>query len=146
MWIPKTDEELKKLAKQNEKIARIAPLGGVIAYLLIAIIDAKYFGVKIEKFPIALTQPLLTWSQIFKSLPKLGIYSLIIWIIGYLGLRKMRTITTLICVKCKRIKRYDKIKNCECGGHFVFLDEMKWIEDEKHKKHEIDNDETKENT
>ena len=131
MWIPKTDEELKKLAKENKKYARIVPLGGVIGYLLIAIIDAKYLGIKIEKFPIPLTQPLLTWSQIFKSLPTLGIYSLSIWIIGYLGFRKMRTITTLICVKCKKIKRYDKIKNCECGGHFVFLDEMKWIEDEK---------------
>jgi hypothetical protein len=143
MWIPKTEEELKELTKTNEKIAKAAPLGMVIAYLLIAIIDAKYFGVKIEKFPIALSQPLLTWTQIFKSLPKLGIISLIIWTLGYLGLRKMRTTTTLICVKCKKIKGYDKVKVCDCGGHFKFLDQMKWIEDEIH---ENDKQETKENT
>ena len=141
MWIPKTDEELKKLLKEKEKTARITGLTGTLTVIIILIVDAKYIGVKIEKFPIPLTQPIFTWTQIFNSLPGISMFGLIVGIFGYLGMRKIRLITTLICPKCKRIKGYDKVRDCSCGGHFVFLDEMNWIEDEK-----PENDETKENT
>lgn len=129
MWIPKTDEELKVLAKEQEKIARVAGLAGALTIILILIIDAKYIGVKIEKFPIPLTQPIFTWSQILKSLPRISIIGLVFGIFSYFGMMKMRQITTLICPKCKKIKACDKVKDCDCGARFVFLDEMKWIED-----------------
>jgi hypothetical protein len=131
MWIPKTEDELKELTKQKEKTALIGGSSMALVFIFIEIIDARYFGVKIEKFPIPLSQPIYTWSQILKSLPRLSMFASIFWILGYLGMRKLRIITTLICIKCKKIKGYDKVKDCDCGGHFVFLDEMNWIEDKE---------------
>jgi ABC-type proline/glycine betaine transport system permease subunit len=144
MWIPKTDEELRELAKAREKNAIMSGLSMALIFILIEIVDAKYIGVKIEKSPIPLTQPIYTWSQIFKSLPRLSLFGLVIWAFGYLGFRKYRPITSLICDSCSTIKRYDKIKDCDCGGHFVILDEMKWIEDEE-TENENDNDNKNEN-
>jgi hypothetical protein len=143
MWIPKTEEELKELAKEREKGARILGVTGTLFIILIIVIDAKYFGIKIEKSPIPLTQPIYTWSQILKSLPRISIFASIFGLLVYFGVRKFRQISSLICDKCGKIKRYDKVENCDCGGQFIFLEEMNWIEDEKP---ENNNEETKANT
>ena len=139
MWTRKTDEEIKELAKEKENFARRMGLLGALLFIIMRILFAKYIGVKAGKVaPIGST---LTWCQIFQSFPMLCIYGLLAGILFYLVFRKYRPVTSLICDSCSKIKRYDKIKDCDCGGHFVFLDEMTWIEDE-----ESENKNTKENT
>ena len=56
MWIPKTNDELKKLLKEKEKTARITGLAGALMVIITLIVDAKYIGVKIEKFPVSSNQ------------------------------------------------------------------------------------------
>ncbi len=57
--------------------------------------------------------------------------------IFYLYERKFRQVSSLLCESCGKIKRFNKIKKCDCGGSLVLLDEMKWVEntDEKENKH-----------
>lgn len=37
----------------------------------------------------------------------------------------------MICLKCEKIKNDDKNYQCNCGGKFVPLDELEWVDDEK---------------
>lgn len=36
-----------------------------------------------------------------------------------------------MCLKCEKLKKNDKIYSCDCGGEFVPLDELEWVDDEK---------------
>ncbi len=38
---------------------------------------------------------------------------------------------TLVCPKCDRVKAWDGFLPCQCGGRFVDIRTMKWVEDEK---------------
>ena len=140
MWLPKTEEEIKALSKEREISARLLSIFGTLFMFAVVILIAKYIGFKDAP---AYVGPTYTWSQIVYSIPVFGIVCLIMGVVMYFALRKHKQISSLICDKCGKIKRYDKIENCDCGGHFVFLEEMKWIEDEET---ENDNDETKTNT
>jgi len=44
--------------------------------------------------------------------------------------------TTMICQKCHRIKTNDGQTQCDCGGKFLGLDEMKWVEGAVHSEHQ----------
>jgi len=35
----------------------------------------------------------------------------------------------MICLKCEKLKDDDKNYQCDCGGEFVPLDELDWVED-----------------
>jgi len=37
---------------------------------------------------------------------------------------------TLVCTECEKVKVDDGITSCSCGGHFVDIKTMKWMEDE----------------
>jgi len=141
MWIPKTEEEIKELAKEKEKSARKIGILGALLFIIMQILFAKYIGVKAGK--VAPIGPTYTWDQIFQSFPRLCVYGVLAGTLFYFIFRKFKDITSLICDSCSKIKRNDKIKDCDCGGHFVFLEEMKWIEDVET---ENDSEETKENT
>jgi amino acid permease len=141
MWIPKTEEEIKEFAKEKEKKARIFGAFYALFIFIIVIFIAKYVGFKEDI--LAPHGQKYTWTQIFHNLPKFSIFSLVFGIVIYFSVRKYRQMSSLICDKCRKIKVYDKVRDCNCGGHFVFLDEMNWIEDEKP---ENDNDDTKKNT
>jgi len=128
MWVPKTEEEIKALLKGREISARFLAIFGSLFMFAVVILISKYVGFKDGPAHVG---PTYTWSQIVYSIPRFGIICLIMGIIMYFAFRKYRQISSLICDKCGKIKRYDKIKDCDCSGHFVFLDEMKWIENEE---------------
>ena len=126
MWIPKTDEELKVDIKQREKTARYC---GMLIFFLIPVFELvqnKFFGT--QAYRGASFGPTLSWVQIFNMMPGMLCISSIGGILFYLALRKYNINTTKLCPKCGKLKRFNKVENCECGGKFRLLNELKWID------------------
>jgi len=133
MWTRKTDEELKTENAKREKSARRTGFYTVILFFPFSIFISKYIGTKSRMGGNTLLGPTLTWNEILKEFPIIFFLCILFGLSMYLFTRKFRQVSSLICDSCGKIKRYDKIKDCECGGHFVFLDEMKWVENKETK-------------
>jgi hypothetical protein len=134
MWTRKTDEELKTENAKREKSARKTGFLTALLSFPLVILDFKYIGTKSKMGGNTLIGPTMTWNEILKELPILLFLCVLFGLIMYLFSRKFRQVSSLICNSCGKTKRFDKIRDCSCGGHFVLLDDMKWIEDEKQKK------------
>jgi hypothetical protein len=37
--------------------------------------------------------------------------------------------STMVCDRCNAVKTADNQSNCNCGGHYFPLQEMKWVDD-----------------
>lgn len=137
MWIPKSNEEIKNENIKKEKSARKTGIFSSIFFFLLLIVDFKYIGTKRGLGDNSLFGPTMTWTEILDYLPLHFFLCLLIGLSFYFYNRKFRQVSSLLCDSCGKIKRFDKIKDCDCGGHFVMLDDMKWIEniDEKENKH-----------
>jgi len=59
--------------------------------------------------------------------------SSIFGILMYLTFKKYNYNTTQVCPQCGKLRQVKKNKNenCDCGGKFRFLSEMKWVENDK---------------
>ncbi len=133
MWTRKTDEELKTENAKREKCARKTGFYTVIFFFPFFLFILKYIGTRSRMGGNTLLGPTLTWNEIFNELPIILSLCLLFGLSMYLSTRKFRKVSSLICDSCGKIKRYDKIKDCDCGGHFVFLDDMKWVENNETK-------------
>lgn len=135
MWIPKKNEEIKNENIKKEKSARKTGLISAIFFFILYIIVSKYIGTKGRIGGDSPLGPTMNWNEILDFLPVIFFLSLFLGLSVYLFERKFRQVSSLLCDSCGKIKRFDKIKDCDCGGHFVFLDDMKWVDnDETHKK------------
>jgi len=57
--------------------------------------------------------------------------ALVIFGVMILGRRSRRTgVTTVLCDRCGAVKRYDDHSRCDCGGTFVNIEQMKWVQDQ----------------
>ncbi|MHB9141385.1 MAG: hypothetical protein ACYC25_05885 [Paludibacter sp.] len=131
MWEPKTENELLQDEKKKEKDAKFI---GIFFFLLLPFILTvlnKFIGTQAYRgAPFGQT---LSWTQILEVLPKMFFLSSIGGILMYLAFRKFNNITTQVCPKCGKLRQFKKNDNCdcECGGEFRLLSEMKWIENKK---------------
>ena len=132
MWKPKTDEELNLDLKQREKTARLCGILCVFLFLILEVFVNKFIGT--QAYRGASFGPTMTWMQILRMIPRLLSFSSIGGILIYLALRKFNNNTTQICLKCGKLKRFNKVEDCDCGGKFRLLNEMKWIENNESEK------------
>lgn len=137
MWIPKSNEEIKNENIKKEKSARKTGIYSALFFFFFLLIIYKFVGTKRGLGDNTLIVPTMTWSEIMNYMPFHFFLCIFIGLSFYLYNRKFRQVSSLLCDSCGEIKRFDKIKDCDCGGHFVMLDDMKWIEniDEKENKH-----------
>ena len=136
MWIPKTYDELRNERIKKEKSARRTGLFFSIFSFFFLIIDYKYIGTK-SKGGNELFGPTMSWNEIFDFSPYIFLISLLSGLCWYFYERNFRQVSSLLCDSCGKIKRFDKKKDCDCGGHFVFLDDMKWIDNNENQEENI---------
>jgi len=129
MWIPKTNEELNADKVKREKDARKSGVTVTITFLIFVVFVLKFIGTKRHPWNDTFFGPTLSWAEIWNSFYFYLSMTLIFGIATYIYSRKGRSTSSLICNSCGKIKRYDKITDCDCGGHFVYLEDMKWVED-----------------
>lgn len=138
MWTRKTNEELKTENTKKEKSARKTGLLTALLFFPLYIFYSKYVGTKSRMGGDTLLGPTLTWNEISNELPIILFFCILFGLSMYWFTRKFRQVSSLICDSCGKIKRYDKMKDCDCGGHFVSLDEMKWVENNETKNDNIE--------
>jgi len=129
MWEPKTEEELNLDKKEREKTAKICGIIIFSLFLILEILQNKFLGT--QAYRGASLGPTMTWIEIIRIIPRLSLFSSIFGILVYLSFRKFNNYTTQICTKCGKLKRYNKKEDCDCGGKFRLINEMKWVEDSK---------------
>jgi hypothetical protein len=131
MWKPKTKEELLKEERKKEKDAKLL---GVFVFLFIPFMLTvlnKFIGT--QAYRGAPLGPTLSWATLLRTLPFMFSMSSIFGILMYLTFRKYKYNSTQVCPKCGKLKQVKKNENCDCdcGGKFRLLSEMKWVENDK---------------
>ena len=70
------------------------------------------------------------WAESFEKVIFLSIFLfLILYAWQLLTKKPIGEKRMLICLQCNRIKNFDNDFHCECGGQFVNLYEVEWVED-----------------
>ena len=136
MWIQKTNEERKNENIMKERSARKSGFYSALSSSFIYFLVSKFNVTKIRLGGNSLLGQTMTWNDILNLLSGMLFISLLFGLSTYFLARKFRKVSTLICDSCGKIKRFDKIKDCDCAGHFVSLDDMKWVEHEETHKDE----------
>lgn len=127
MWVKINKSDKKSVPEKKSFV----PFAAVLAALVMigqVIIDIT----GLNKFEAV---DKLTWTEVFYKIPTYLLISIGIFILLYLlQLGNIITLSpkenTYICDKCNKKKTDDKNYNCECGGEFIHINEMKWVEDE----------------
>lgn len=132
MWIPKTEEELKLMAKKKEKIARIIGLLFPVFLFIFSTIYERYIDTTEVRH--ASLGPALSWSQVIDNLPISIVVYVFVGMLAYLIVKKLNSTTKVVCQKCGKVKKVDHVNDCACGGHFTSIDEIKWVEEQDTKK------------
>jgi len=141
MWIKKTEEEIKNTYKKDEYIAgfRITPIRFAIIFfvfiMFLQISTDLIFGKSLGRFylPVEFSREKITFSDLQNLLPEYICSSSIITIFLFILYAKIRSgkphCDTYLCQKCNKVKLADKNFECECGGEYIEIDKMKWVED-----------------
>ena len=143
MWIRKTEEEIENSKKQDEFVAgiKITPLkSGIFISIFVFILEVSWdmlIGKSKGRFylPVDYVREKVTLSELPSMLPEYLVLSSVLGIFMYLITRKLKGYKmypdTCICQKCYKVKSDDKNYKCECGGEYIEINKMKWVEDKK---------------
>lgn len=129
MWV-RNNENKSAIDNKNNKPS----IGVVIAIFictLIAMIIPKITGLSKS----VIKEKTVGFTELLPGLPKIFLIAFVLALVSYLiqlifnfsFLKKSNT--TVVCEKCNKLKTKDDVINCECGGFFYNIKEMKWIED-----------------
>jgi hypothetical protein len=126
MWIRKTPEELRKFEFYKLKIF----LGFFAILFLIIFLGTKIFGDTIRYS--ASPSNSVSWHELIERIPQYLIFSFILTFIGSKldSKSKKKQNDKYICDKCNEYKKDKSVDLCECGGRFIFVDSMKWVNDD----------------
>jgi len=123
MWIKKTDVEIRRSKKQR-RVREIA--NAILLWAGLSIITAAVPGWGEWSVTVA------TFNDFLNRLPaKMFWFSAVAAFYFWPPFGKGKNAansTTLICPDCEKVKAADGNLVCPCGGRFVDIDEMKWID------------------
>lgn len=143
MWVKKTEEEIENSKKEDEFVAgiRITPLnGGIFISIFVLILEVSWdmlIGKSKGRFylPADYVREKVTLSELPSMLPEYLVLSSVLGILMYIITRKLKGYKmypdTYICQKCYKVKSDDKNYKCVCGGEYIEIYKMKWVEDKK---------------
>ena len=143
MWIRKTDEEIENSNKEDEFVAgiRLTPFKiGIFFFFFVLILEVAFdmlIGKSKGRFylPADYVREKVTFSELPSMLPQYLVLSSVLGILIYIITRKLKGYkmypNTYICQKCYKVKSDDKNYKCECGGEYIEINKMKWVEDKK---------------
>lgn len=143
MWIRKTDEEIKNSKKKQEDEfvggVRLTPLKLSICIFVFVFVFEVVVDTLIGKskgrfyLPIDYVREKVTLSELPGMIPQYLALASILGVVAYFSMKQLRGaklgVSTFICEKCFRVKADDKDYKCECGGEYIEIDKMKWIEE-----------------
>lgn len=131
MWVRKTEDEIRQ-DRSKGKNDLLGP--GVISlvFFIGVIFSMKtgfFEGESWETIP-------KSWEEVFEDLPMIVAVSLSLGVFAWLlqrfllgkGIRFCDFQKALICQKCGKTKTDDGISDCSCGGRYVDIDTVKWID------------------
>jgi len=80
--------------------------------------------------------PPLSWKELLDYLPTIGFeafaISLVIIVVSKIWTKKTKSYKNpVVCDSCNIIKEFDNVNQCLCGGKYISMDEMKWVDDDK---------------
>lgn len=126
MWIKKTPQEIAA-----DDFGKSSVTGRWIVYGLLGVF---------LMIPVFFNFGRLAWrpgpfvrsmDDVMKSLPSmLFIYLVVVIFMQFFKIPILKK-KVLICPKCEAAKNDDGDDSCPCGGHFVDIRTMKWVEDSK---------------
>lgn len=154
MWIRKTDEELRQ--KENIGLTKlfiffgnldnINPVKGFIyvfiSFFVFQIVLEQILGIPTHGryTPGPPHNIKISLKDIPDRLPyyfKLSLFVGIAFVLFSLYVRKFKITKEqdskrkdYVCEKCNMLKTDDGIYTCECGGEYIHIDKMKWIDNE----------------
>jgi hypothetical protein len=135
MWKYRDEEELKKI-RQRKKNAYKEIWRPCILAIFLFFIWVIRIKIGFKNFRVPHIDP-ITWRDFLENeLLKAILIGLITFIVIYAGqiISKRRIFSgpeAMICLKCKKLKNDDKNYKCDCGGEFIPLDELEWVDEEK---------------
>lgn len=129
MWVKKTERELIEEKKKSSNFSFKAPLIVAFTFLFITIL-ADFLG----------QSAISTWKP--KSLFDIinNPVKYLIWSVGSFFITSVYQLwnkknlfqndnDVMICEICYMTKNRDGSLNCQCGGKFIEIHKMKWVED-----------------
>jgi len=128
MWVKKKSSEITQDKERKAKSIK-APFFGSLFWVFVFALMIK-FGFNPRRMDSI--EP-ISWESFFiYGLPICITIGLISFFYNYR--KQIRTkvpygdVPTMICLNCNNSKRLDDNKKCDCGGLYVDIDELKWIE------------------
>ena len=133
MWVKKTESEIE--SKKEKPRYSDSILVAVLVFLLLSL-HYKTGFVRSGAFDS------LTWGEFIYKLPLIflisGLTFLGFFLYQYNSKKNLHgEETTYICDKCNNKKLDDGKYNCECGGEFIHINLMKWVEEDENKEEEL---------
>jgi hypothetical protein len=126
MWREKTDPEklADKRIRRRRQIWTAFAAGTVLLYVVAT--SPAWNGRHL--WGLVLPVPRLVPDP-FRKVAVAGLLlGLVYWVYGW----RARRNSTVVCQKCSRLKIHDGQNQCQCGGKFLGLDEMNWVENTGH--------------
>ena len=129
MWVKRDFEEIVQLRKARYRSIKMPLLYSVALFIFLLI----FIKLGYSRFSFEVINP-ISWGEFFRrGIAKAFFISTIIFSLLYFCqiLRKKPIgmgSPTLLCSKCNSLKKNGKELKCKCGGEFISIDEMKWVE------------------
>lgn len=130
MWIKKNEQEIAEMQEKTipmlKKTMRFYNALGMSFILLVFLFlhhkfGLSYFGKKPKP-----------WNEVFALLPRIFAYSFLLFCVSYFFFFRNDPIEkTYICLSCQdKTNNLKKGMQCQCGGEYVDMDLLKWVDDE----------------
>jgi len=127
MWIEKTPQEKEETLK--EEATKTQPIGRGIVYIVLGIflMMPVFFNVgRLTWRPGPFVRPM---DDVMQRLPVMVfLFLLVVLFMQLFKLPIVKKKKVVICPKCEAPKDDDGYYECPCGGHFVDIKSMKWVE------------------
>ena len=136
MWVRKTEEKIKR-DREHQRASFKVSLKGPI-WVFIGFIIIQSFGQITGVRSSSRERPVANIKEFLQTMPLILITSIIVSLILYFSQILYKNnflteaggkITTVICDKCNHKKIDDKKYDCSCGGKYISIKEMEWIDD-----------------
>ena len=123
MWIKKSQEEINQDSKEEMVF-------GIIFFSIFIIVVfclSSLFAIPTKRNPAPSGY---TWEEVLEQLPFVVIFSIFLSVLCFFVAKKLKLKEqkTVLCDNCGKVKYDDGKHQCDCGGQFVDIKTMKWVE------------------
>jgi hypothetical protein len=119
MWVKRTEAEVAKAKTDANRIRlRWAVVAGAFSWLNCTFLHGKGWRSRYTSVFVSLEEVPM---RMLEFLP-VGVF------LGWLVYRfRTKPRQVMVCPNCEATKDEDSVLACSCGGHFEYLETMKWI-------------------